>query len=83
MNITKVNPPRFKIGKKFINEYELRTLLIEIKKGEKPSGITVTDETSGTKAVITALGTLSEKLEGLALADELAMKLFFISNPRL
>ena len=80
MIITKVKAPRFKVGRKFINEYELRTLMIEVKKGEKPSGIVVTDE-EGTKVTIDSEGLLSENLKGLQLADTLSMKLFFLRSP--
>jgi hypothetical protein len=79
MTITKVNPPRFKIGRKFINEYELRTLMIEVKKGLKPSGSIVTDE-DGTKSVIGSDGLLSKEVIGLGLADKLALKLFFLQT---
>lgn len=66
MKITKVRPPKFRVGRNILNEYELRNLMLEVCNGERPAGIVVKDE-KGFTATIQYDGGLSDNLFGLAL----------------
>ena len=48
MEITRISAPKFFVDDEELNEYELRQLQYEVAKGEKPFGITVTDEVGDT-----------------------------------
>ena len=39
--ITRIKPPKFKVGRNVLNEYELRLLMVEVARGLKPAGIKV------------------------------------------
>jgi hypothetical protein len=62
--ITRITPPKYKLGKYSLNEYELRKLMFEVANKEKPSGILIKD-CKGNKAIIQEDGTLSFNLFGL------------------
>jgi hypothetical protein len=42
MLITRIKPPKFRVGRYILNEYELRQLQLEVAQGLKPFGIKVT-----------------------------------------
>ncbi len=44
MMITRIKPPKYKVGRYSLNEYELRQLMLEVAKKEKPFGQTVKDQ---------------------------------------
>lgn len=79
MEITRIKTPKFKVGRYTLNEYELRTLFLEVAKGIKPEGITVKD-TKGNTAVILKNGTLSSSLHGLSISGQLSIDLLKIIN---
>ena len=69
--ITKVKPPKFRVkafnskGKgTIINEYELRQLMLEVAKKERPAGMTIVDE-KGNSATIKENGNLSNTIAGM------------------
>lgn len=66
LKVKRITPPVFKVGRYKINEYELRNLMLEVARGEKPSGIVVKDST-GTTATVLENGSLSNNLKGLEL----------------
>lgn len=61
--ITRIKPPKYKVGRYSLNEYELRQLMLEVAKKEKPFGQTVKDQT-GYCATIQEDGSLSCNLFG-------------------
>jgi len=63
MKITRIKPPKYKVGRYSLNEYELRQLMLEVAKKEKHFGIIVTDK-DGYKATIMEDGSLSCNLFG-------------------
>jgi hypothetical protein len=77
MEITKVNPPMFEVDNQTINEYELRTLQLEISKGLKPSDTKVTCLTSGESAIIHSDGRLSNPIEGYNLSVDIMCEMWF------
>jgi hypothetical protein len=74
MEITRVQPPKFRVGKHLLNEYELRTLMLEVAQGKKPAGIKVKCS-EGNISTIRKDGVLTEKLTGLDLAVSLTFQM--------
>ena len=62
--ITRIKPPKYKVGKYSLNEYELRQLMLEVAKKEKPFGQIVKDQ-NGKCSIIQEDGTLSCNLFGI------------------
>ena len=76
--IKKINPPKFKIGRHRLNEYELRNLMLEVAEGNNTFFINakVTDE-YGNSAYIRENGTLEltgDRFPGLAIVTDISMK---------
>ena len=78
--IYRINPPKFRIGKYILNEYELRSLMLEVAQGHSVGfiGSKVTQE--GCIAYITADGSLNGRLPGLHIATDIAIKHMEIKN---
>jgi len=74
MSFTRVKPPTFKVGRFVLNEYEVRTLMVEVQQGLKESGITVTDS-QGLTANINKDGSLSQTLYGFGISTEIHFEL--------
>jgi hypothetical protein len=74
MEITRVQPPKFRVGKYLLNEYELRTLMLEVAQGKKPAGIKVKCS-QGNISIIRKDGVLTENLTGFSLAAELTIQM--------
>jgi hypothetical protein len=81
MKITRINTPKFKVGRFVLNEYELRQLMLEVATGVQPAGIKVKDST-GKVVEILANGSLSDNIVGLSVADDIALKLHRIQRTR-
>lgn len=79
MNITRVKPPKFKVGRYTLNEYELRTLMIEVAEGKKNAGIRVKDS-NGNVGTILSSGFLDYNLKGFGMCSKLAMKILYLKN---
>jgi hypothetical protein len=52
MNITRITPPKYKVGRYTLNEYELRCLMSEVAEGKKIAPIKVKDEKGNTAAIL-------------------------------
>jgi hypothetical protein len=74
MEITRIQPPKFRVGKHLLNEYELRTLMLEVAQGKKPAGIKVKCS-QGNISIIRKDGVLTENLTGFSLAAELTIQM--------
>jgi hypothetical protein len=81
MNITRITPPKYRVGRYVLNEYELRALMLEVLKGEKPQGIKVKD-IKGDTAEITSNGTLTKVLFGLDTATKFTLESIRIKRRR-
>jgi hypothetical protein len=79
MKIKRITPPKYRVGKYSLNEYELRNLMLEVAQKQKPAGIKVKDERG---AVVTILenGRLSESIAGFDINSMLTLKLLKISR---
>lgn len=74
MNITRIKPPKYKVGRNVLNEYEVRCLMSEVCLGNKPSGIKITDG-AGVTAEILPDGRLTENLKGLDISGNYTLVL--------
>lgn len=74
MKITRIKPPKYKVGKYSLNEYELRQLMVEVAKGEKASGLIVKDEKE-TCATIKEDGALSCPLFGMNISSAFTLEI--------
>ncbi len=80
MNITRITAPMFKVHEygtqeEFIlNEYELRQLMIDVKKGLQPANIRVTDMLAN-ESIINEQGFIVGELHGLDLISNLTINL--------
>lgn len=69
-----INAPLYIIDGILYNEYELRTILVMVAKGEISSPVKVYD-LDGNMSIIREDGSLTNDLEGLDISDELAIML--------
>lgn len=81
MEFTKIKAPKFRVGRYVLNEYELRTLMLEVAAGKQQGNIKVKCS-SGDVALITEKGALSNPLAGLKLAGQLSMDLMALLYKR-
>lgn len=63
MNITRIKPPKWRVGRYVLNEYEVRCLMVDVCLGKKQPGIKITDE-NGKTAEILPDGRLTDNLKG-------------------
>lgn len=77
LKVKRITPPVFKVGRYKLNEYELRNLMVEVARGEKPSGIVVKDST-GTTATVLENGSLSNNLKGMEVNSLFTMEILKI-----
>ena len=71
-----IRPPKFRIGRWSLNEYELRCLLVDISNGEMQFFVnSKIIDSFGDVAYITSNGTLSERLKGMEVNVEFAKQL--------
>lgn len=60
MKFKKIKPPKFRIGRNVLNEYELMKVMLEVAEGSRdPEGIVIKDQ-HGNKATIRPDGRLRE-----------------------
>lgn len=76
----RITAPKFRIGRFVLNEYELRSLILEVAKGNNPEYIGKQVNNSGHTAYITENGTLDNRLPGLHIASEFAVAHMEIKN---
>ena len=79
MKIINVDSPKFYINDACHNEYELRSIMLMVAKGELSEGIVVTD-IKGNTATIQSDGCLTNDLYGMDLSDELSIKLLTVNK---
>lgn len=72
--LVNIVPPTFTINGESYNEYELRTIFLEVAKGNLPVGLVVTDS-QGKSVTIGPRGKCSDTLHGLSLLDNIVEKL--------
>jgi len=68
MNITRIKPPKYKVGRYVLNEYEVRCMMAEVCLGKKNPGIKITDS-DGTTAEILPDGRLTNNLKGFDISS--------------
>lgn len=81
MKISRIVPPKYRVGRNVLNEYELRQLLLEIAKGDKPSGIIIKD-TKGNYATAEKDGSLSCSLYGLDINSHITLQVLRIKREK-
>lgn len=72
MNITRIKPPKWRVGKYVLNEYEVRCLMADVCLGKKEPGIKITDE-DGNTAEILPDGRLTNNLKGFDVASNFTL----------
>lgn len=75
MNIPRIKAPKFKVGRRVLNEYEARSLQLMVAKGQMPHGIRIRQVDTGEEAIIGADGILSRPLSGYGLASSFTLQL--------
>ena len=78
-NIKRIKPPKYRVGRRVLNEYELRNLMAEVAEGRLPSGIKVKDE-KGVVGEIYPNGRLSVTLYGMAWLSEYTFRLLAVDR---
>ena len=73
MKITRIKSPKFRVGRYILNEYELRQLLLEVCKGEKPSNFKIKDM-QGNVFPILEDGTLSATPYGFDINSNITLE---------
>lgn len=81
MNITRVKAPKYRVGRFVLNEYEIRCLMAEVAKGQKPAGIVVRD-IKGDSATILEDGRLSCNLYGFDICSRFTLEVIRIKRER-
>ena len=78
-DITRIKAPKYKVGRHSLNEYELRILMLEVAKKEKPFGQSVKDQ-DGCVAIIKENGSLSCNLFGMDINSNTTIQLIKTRN---
>ena len=81
--VTRIKPPKFRVGRYVLNEYELRCLLVEITEGKHQEliGKKVTEITNECKpSTIIQKGYTENSLDGLGINSKFALKLMAFKN---
>jgi hypothetical protein len=79
--ITRIKPPKYKVCRYVLNEYELRTLMLEVARGEKAHGIEVKDQ-NGHCVRILEDGTLSSNVFGTDINSMLTLGILRIRREK-
>lgn len=72
--LVNIPAPTFTINGESYNEYELRTIFLEVAKGNLPVGLVVTDS-QGKNVTIGPRGKCSDTLHGMSLSDDIVKEL--------
>jgi hypothetical protein len=82
MKITRINSPKFRVGRYVLNEYEARQFCLEVAKGERAPGDTIKD-VEGNTATVLRDGGLSRSLVGWDIGSKIAIERYkVIENMR-
>lgn len=73
MKITRIKPPKFRVGRYVLNEYEIRQYCLEVAEGKREPGDLVKDS-EGNTATILRDGRLTRNLEGWDIGGVIAIK---------
>jgi hypothetical protein len=76
----KIKPPKYRVGRYVLNEYELRSLMVSVAKGEIDDIIIVSD-INGNMATILPSGRLDGTLYGLDINSKFTLEL--LKNDRI
>lgn len=79
MKIERIKPPKYKVGRYSLNEYEVRKLMVDVAIGFQSSGIKVTD-INGNSAIIQSNGRLSNQLYGFDISSKFTLELLKIER---
>lgn len=80
--IKRIIPPKFRVGRNVLNEYELRGLMLEVAEGKRKPGIEVRDQ-KGRTSVIEPDGALSRGgLYGLDICSGFTLGLIRLRRER-
>jgi hypothetical protein len=79
MKYTKIKPPKYRIGRNILNEYELRKLMKDVCLGLVKDNILVKDE-KGQTATILQNGRLSNNLFGLDINSNYTLEIIKINR---
>jgi hypothetical protein len=72
-----ITAPTFTINGEVYNEYELRSIFLEVAKGNLPTGLVVVD-CKGNTSTILERGVCSDRIAGLDALDEILYELCVI-----
>ena len=78
-NITRIKPPKFKVGRLSLNEYEVRKLMVDVANGIQPAGIIVTDD-EGVSATLQKDGRPDKQLYGFGISAGFTIDLLRIDR---
>lgn len=81
MRITKIIPPKFYIGRRTLNEYELLKFMLEVAQGLKPDGIVVRDEKGG-RTTIRPDGRLYGTLYRFNTQSQMLLDMLFVDEEK-
>ena len=71
---SRIVPPKYKVGRFTLNEYEVRELLARVSEGKLDPGPLVIEDCLGVKATIDEHGNLSNRLSGMDLIYKLSIR---------
>lgn len=75
MNITRIKPPKFKIGRYVLNEYEMRQFMLEVAQGKRKHGVKISNM-YGESAIILPNGRLDLNIRGFSIATDISIEHF-------
>ena len=75
MEIIRINPPKFKIGRYVLNEYELRQLQLDVVKGLKEGNIKVKCLNSNRTSILNEEGLFEPPLEGMGVSAGITLQI--------
>jgi len=81
LKIKRIKVPKFKVGRYSLNEYEVRNLMVEVARGERPAGLVITDE-NGESATLLSNGRPDKHLCGFGVAANLTIELIRIERSK-
>ena len=71
---SRINPPKFKIGRFVLSEYEVREVIARVAEGTlNHEGIVIIDE-NGNSATLYSDGRTSENLKGFGVSSQLTLR---------
>lgn len=70
-NIVRINAPKFRVGRTILNEYEVRRLMVDVARGDRPENIIIVRDEAGESATIGIDGHLTGSLKGMNILHDL------------